>query len=126
MNTTASFKLIADADFNEDLIRGMLRHEWSIDFLTASDGGTRGLPDRQVLELAAAAGRVVVSHDRNTMVREFYRFLVEGHSSPGLIIVTQDLDEGDAIDDPLLIWAASRADELRGRVRWVPIRPTDE
>jgi hypothetical protein len=56
------------------------------------------------------------------MVGEFYRFLPDGHSSPGLIIVTQDTDEGGAIDDMLLIWAASRADELRDRVRWVPIR----
>jgi predicted nuclease of predicted toxin-antitoxin system len=122
MNTTTSFKLIADADLNEDLIRGLRRTEASIDFLTASDGGTRGLLDRQVLELAAAAGRVLVSHDRNTMVGEFYRFITEGLSSPGLIIVDQELDEGDAIDDLLLIWAASSLEELRNRVRWVPIR----
>ena len=101
---------IADADFNEDLIRGLRRTEASIDFLTASEGGTRGLLDRRVLELAAAADRVVVSHDRNTMIGEFYRFLAEGHSSPGLSIVAQDLDEGDAIDDLLLLWAASRAE----------------
>jgi hypothetical protein len=44
-------KFIADADFNEDIIRGLRRAEASIDFLTASDGGTRGLPDRQVIEL---------------------------------------------------------------------------
>jgi hypothetical protein len=105
MNTAAFFKLIADADLNENLIRGLRRNESRIDFQTALDGGTRGLEDRQVLELAAAAGRVVVSHDRNTMVGEFYRFLADGHSSPGLIIVTQDADEGDAIDDLLLLWA---------------------
>jgi uncharacterized protein DUF5615 len=117
----ATLKFIADADLNEDLIRGMRRNEASIDFQTASDGGTRGLADRQVLELAAAAGRVVVSHNRNTMVGEFWRFLSDGHTSPGLIIVTQDLDEGDAIQDLLLIWAASGEQELRDRVRWVPI-----
>jgi hypothetical protein len=42
--------LIADADFNQDLVRGVLRYDGSIDFLNASEGGTRGLPDRQVLE----------------------------------------------------------------------------
>ena len=115
-------KFIADADFNEKISDGMRLREPTVDFLSASDGGTRGLPDRQVLELAAVAGRVLVSHDRNTMAGEFYRFLAEGRSSPGLVIVTQDLDEGDAIDDLLLIWAASRAEELSDRVRWVPIR----
>jgi hypothetical protein len=119
-------KFIADADFNEDILRGVRRAEAGIDFVTASDGGTRGLKDRQVLELAAAVRRALVSHDRNTMVGEFYRFLAEGRTSPGLIIVTQDLDEGDAIDDLLLLWAASSAEELRDRVLWVPIRPMNE
>jgi hypothetical protein len=119
-------KFIADADLDEDLIRGLRRNEESIDFLMASEGGTRGLKDRQVLELAAASGRVVVSHDRNAMAGDFYRFLAEGHSSPGLVIVTQNFDEGAVIDDLLLIWAASPAEELRDRVRWVPIRSTNE
>lgn len=117
----AGLKLIADADFNEDLIRSMRRNESSVDFLTASDGGTRGLADRQVIELAAAAARVLVSHDRNTMTAEFYRFLKEGHSSPGLIIVDQDFDEGDAIEELLLIWTASRAEEMRDYITWVPM-----
>jgi hypothetical protein len=117
----ANPEFIADADVNEDLIRGMRRIEASIDFLTASEGGTRGLPDRQVLELAAAAHRVVVSHDRNTMIGEFYQFLADGHSSPGLIIVEQELDEGDAIEDLLLIYVATSAAELRDQVTWVPI-----
>ena len=119
-------KFIADADLNQDLVRGVLRHDASIDFLSASDGGTPGLADRQVLELAAATGRILVSHDRHTMTEELYRFPADGHSSPGLIIVTQEMDEGDAIDDLLLIWAASPAQELRDRVRWVPIRTTNE
>jgi hypothetical protein len=42
-------QFIADADFDEDLIRGLRRAEATIDFLTASEGGTRGLRDRQVL-----------------------------------------------------------------------------
>ncbi len=114
-------KFIADADFNEDLIRGMRRNEPAIDFLTAFDGGTRGLLDRQVLELAAAAGRVLVSHDRDTMIGEFFGFLADGHSSPGLITVEQELDEGDAIEDLLLIFAATSPEELRDQITWVPI-----
>jgi hypothetical protein len=121
MDTTTFFKLIADADLNEDLIRGMRRSDPRVDFLIASEGGTRGLLDRQVLELAAAADRVVVSHDRNTMIGEFYRFVEQGHSSPGLIIVAQELDEGDAIEDLLLICDAASAEELRDQIMWVPI-----
>lgn len=90
-------KLLADADLDEDLIRGLLRVEPGVDFLTAADGGTRGLTDRQIIELAVATDRVIVSHDRSTMTAEFYRFLDEGHSSPGLIFVRQKADEGHVI-----------------------------
>jgi hypothetical protein len=121
MDTMTFLTLIADADLNEDLVRGMCRSESKVDFLTASDGGTRGLPDRQVLELAAASGRILVSHDRNTMVGEFYRFVADGHSSPGLIIVEQELDEGHAIENLLLICGALAPEELRNQIWWVPM-----
>lgn len=115
-------KFIADADFNEPVISALRKIEAGIDFLTAADGGTRGLSDRHVLHLAAAIDRVVVSHDRNTMIGEFYRLLAEGYSSPGLIIVRQGPKIGQTIEDLLLIWAGSEAEELRDRVRWVPLR----
>jgi hypothetical protein len=121
MSEDRRLKFVADADFNERIIFGIRRNDSAIDFLTASDGGTRGLPDGQVIELAVAAGRVLVSHDCNTMTAEFYRFLAEGHSSPGLIIVIQELDERKAIADLLLICAAASADELRDQIMWVPI-----
>ena len=113
--------LIADADLNESIIDAMRRIEPALNFLTASEGGTRGLSDRHVLERGAAVSGVVVSHDRNTMPRELYQFQAEGHSSPGLIIVSQELDIGRAIEDLLLIWGASSDEELRDRVVWVPL-----
>jgi hypothetical protein len=114
-------KFIADADLSEKISNGIRLREPTVDFLSASEGGTRGLPDRQVLELAVAAGRVLVSHDCNTMTGEFYRLLKEGHSSPGLIIVPQDLQDGSAIDELLMIWAASRPEELSNQVIWLPM-----
>jgi hypothetical protein len=51
------------------------------------------VPDPDVLHKAADLGRIVISHDRGTMPAHFARFL-DGRSSPGLIIVPQDLDIG--------------------------------
>jgi hypothetical protein len=45
---------------------------------------------------------------------------VEGSSSPGLIIVSQDIDIGVAIDDLLLIWAATDSEEWVDRIGFVP------
>ena len=79
-------RFIADADLSEKIIVGVRHREPRIDFLNASEGGTRGLSDPEVLALAAATGRVVVSSDQKTMPGHFRKF-VEAHESPGLIIV---------------------------------------
>ena len=59
-------------------------------------------------------------HDRKTMPAHFARFL-DGRSSPGVIIVPQDLDIGLAIEDLLIIWAASEAEEWRDKVGFLPL-----
>ena len=110
----------ADADFNQKIVLGLRRREPVVDFVDARAGGVVGVPDPDVLHRAADLGRIVVSHDRRTMPAHFARFL-NGRSSPGLIIVPQDLDIGLAIEDLLLVWAASDADEWRDKVGFLPL-----
>ena len=54
------------------------------------------------------------------MPGHFARFL-EKRSSPGIIIVSQDLDIGAAIEDLLLIWAATEANEWLNHLGFVPL-----
>lgn len=62
----------------------------------------------------------LVTHGRQTMLRHFARF-VETETSPGIILVTQQLDIGRAIEDLLLIWAASESEEWQNKAGYVPI-----
>jgi hypothetical protein len=114
-------KFIADADFNEKILVGVRRREPAIDFLDASDGGTRGLSDPEVLALGAATARIVVSSDRKTMPGHFAKFL-EDHDSPGLIIAPQSLQLARAIGEVILIWTEANPDELRNCIRWLKKR----
>jgi hypothetical protein len=109
---------IADADFNEKVIRAVRRREPAIDFLDASDGGTRGLSDPEVLALAAATGRIVVSSDQKTMPRHFAEF-VGAHESPGVIIIPQSVRMSAAIQQLIVIWQDTSDEELRNRLRWL-------
>ena len=113
-------RFLADADFNHKIVAGLRRREPAMDFQTAEQGGIIGRPDPDVLLIAARAGRILVSHDRKTMPSHFARFL-ERHSSPGLILVSQDLEVGEAIEDLLLIWAASEAEEWVATIGFLPI-----
>jgi Domain of unknown function (DUF5615) len=113
-------RFLADADFNHKIAVGLRRREPSVDLLSAHDGGVVGLPDPDVISVAAESGRILVSHDRKTMPGHFARFR-ETRSSSGIIIVAQDLDIGLAIDDLLLIWATTDSEEWLDRLGFVPV-----
>jgi hypothetical protein len=97
-----------------------MRPQPSVDFLGARDAGIAGLADPEVIGVAADLGRILISHDRKTMPRHFARFR-ETRSSPGIIIVSQDLDLGAAIDDLLLVWLATDSEEWKDHLGFVPV-----
>ena len=110
----------ADADFNHIIIRAALRREPSIDFQTAEAAKLVGLEDERVLDIAAVAGRVLLTHDRKTMPGHFADFITK-ETSPGVIVVPQKLAIRRAVDDLVLIWAASQAEEWIGRIQSLPL-----
>jgi len=110
----------ADADLNEDIVTGIRRREPGIDFQTAGEAGLRGLVDERVLKLAAADGRILVSHDRRTMPREFAAFIA-AQSSPGIAIVSQRTSTREAIEEVVLIWTASETEEWINTIMTIPI-----
>lgn len=56
----------ADADLNEIIVTATVRHAPQIDSRTASAAGLRDLIDLEGLEIAAQAGRLLVTHDQTT------------------------------------------------------------
>jgi predicted nuclease of predicted toxin-antitoxin system len=111
---------LADADLNEDIVTGILRREPAIDFQTATAAGLEGLPDPEVLAIAAEGGRVLVSHDRKTMPQHFADFIAM-QNSPGLLIVSQRAAVETAIEELILIWAASELDEWINIIASIPL-----
>jgi len=109
----------ADADLNEDIVKGILRREPAVDFRTATASGLRSLSDLEVLALAARDHRVLVTHDRKTMPHAFARF-VQQTSSPGILVVSQNLNLRHSIESLLLIWTATEAAEWTNRIGTVP------
>ena len=110
----------ADADLNEDIVSGVARRESLIDFQTAEEANLRGLSDPQVLALAAQEDRILVTHDRRTMPRHFADFIVN-EKSPGVVIIAQKVSVNLAIEELLLIWSASDAQEWVNLVVNLPL-----
>ncbi|MBI4874709.1 MAG: DUF5615 family PIN-like protein [Acidobacteria bacterium] len=114
----------ADADLDARIVRGVKRRQPGIDFQLAAESDLWGLPDPEVLQKSADAGRVLVTHDRRTMPRHFSQYIV-ARTSSGVIVVPKAVPIGIAVDiaveDLVLVWAASNAEEWRNRLAWIPL-----
>jgi predicted nuclease of predicted toxin-antitoxin system len=110
----------ADADLNAEIVAGVRRREPSIAFQTADEANLRRLRDPEVLALAAQENRILVTHDRRTMPRHFADFILH-HSSPGVFIIAQTVSVQVAIEELLLMWAASESEEWRNLIVELPL-----
>jgi len=116
-------RFLADASLHHAIVVGCLRREPSIDFLSANVAIVEGLPDPEVLALAAKQGRVLVTHDFQTMPRHFCDFLTAHGSSPGVFLVKQRTPIADVIEALVLVWVASDADDWKDRILEIPLSP---
>src|SRR5712691_10926363 len=110
----------ADADLNAEIVAGVLRREPSVDFQSAEEANLREVPDPEVLALAAQESRILVTHDRRTMPRHFADFILH-HTSPGVLIIAQNVSVRVAIEELLLVWAASESEEWRNLIVELPL-----
>ena len=98
----------------------MRLREPSVDFRSAHEARLDGVGDPELLEIVAGDGRILVSHDRRTMLRHFRDRLTAGKTSPGLLIVAQDSPVADVIEALLVLWAVADPEEMRDQVFHIP------
>lgn len=109
----------ADNDLRKAIVRGVVRREPRLDFRSAQLARLDGVPDPEALAMAADAGRILVSHDFQTMPSHFLEF-TRRRCSPGVFLARQDLPVGQAVDTLLLIWEASELEEWANRICLLP------
>ena len=113
---------LADHDLNEHIVAGVLRCEPTIKFLRVRDLGMGKRSDQEILEYADREELLVVSHDVNTMPAVAYDRLLAGQSFPGLFMVPQTVPVGLAIENLVLVWAASELDDWENQVVFLPFQ----
>ena len=102
----------ADSDLRKAIARGTIRRQPQIDFRSAR-------PDDDPLALAAKGGRVLVSHDFQTMPARFRKF-IEAQRSPGVLLIAQDLPISKAVENLLAIWDGSAPEDWENRLCLIP------
>lgn len=115
-----SIRFQADNDLKFGIVKAIRRREPAIDFVSAQEAGLDGVGDPELLDRAAAEGRVLVSHDRRTMIGHFRAHLTAGKSAPGLLIVSQGALIGDVVEVLVYVWALSNPADLRDQAYYLP------
>jgi len=113
--------LIADEDFNGRIIRGLRRRVAALDLVRVQDIGRMGAEDAELLEWAAREGRVLVTHDANTMTWHAYARVAAGDPMAGVIVAAQDLPIGVIIEDLVLIAECTETVDWQGQVVFLPL-----
>lgn len=113
--------LVSDENFNNDVVRGLLRRKPDLDIVRVQDVGLRGADDPAVLEWAAQEGRVVLTHDAATMAYFAFERVRANQPMPGVVEVADDLPVGLVIDDILFLAEYSEQREWEGQVIYLPL-----
>ena len=115
-------RLAADENFNNDILRGLIRRNADLDILRIQDVGLSGQDDPTVLEWAAQENRILLTHDVSTITEYAYQRVREGKPMPGVFEVGRGVSIGKAIEDILLLAEYSLANEWEGQIRYLPLR----
>jgi hypothetical protein len=114
-------RFLTDEDFDGRLTSALLARLPGLDLVRAQDVGLMHTPDPDVLAWAGAAGRIALTHDRNTMTGFATTRVNAGQPMPGLFVVDRQVPSGRVLNDLEALAAASDRDEWRDRIIFVPL-----
>lgn len=114
--------LLADENLKDQILDGLLVRQPELDVIKAKDVGLLSTSDDLVLAWAADHQRIVLTHDKATLIPAANRRLREGMPMPGVVYVRWELRIGTAIDHLELLLFGSPDSDLTGRVHYLPLQ----
>lgn len=115
-------RFLADENFNGKLLTGLCAVLPEIDVVRVQDTDKIASPDPELLAWAAEQGRILLTHDVQTLAGYAYDRVRLGVPMPGIIEVRILQTIGATIDELALLIQASTPDEFENQVRYIPLR----
>ena len=115
-------RLLSDENFNNNIVRGILRQNPDVDIVRIQDVALSGADDPVILEWAAQQGRVLLTHDVNTITKYAYDRIETGQAMPGVFEVNRTASIGPVIADILLLVECSLEGEWEGQIIYLPLK----
>lgn len=114
-------RFLVDENIDLNIIRGLIARKPDLDIISVRDVGLAATPDPIILEWAAQAGRVLITHDVSTMSNYAYQRVAAELPMLGVIELRSDASIGAIIEDLLILVEASREGEYENRVVFIPL-----
>ena len=114
-------RLASDENLHGRLVRTLQRQSPRLDLVRIEDAGLRGEDDPTVLEWAASENRILLTHDRQTMIDFAFDRVRQELPMPGLFVVDDEASFRVIVNDILLLNEASEQDEWSDRVLFLPM-----
>jgi hypothetical protein len=114
-------RLLADENFNGRILRALQRQIPDLDVVRTQDSPLYGADDQALLQFAAEEGRILLTHDVETLVGYAWERVRSEMAMPGVIVALTDRPIGQVIEDLQLLLLASRPEELEGQIYFTPL-----
>lgn len=115
-------RFATDENFNGKVLDGLCTRLPDIDIVRIQDTELYSAPDPDVLAWAAQEGRILLTHDVQTLVNDAYNRVKARLPMPGVIRVSTTISIGEAIDDLEIMIGAGQPPDFENQVRHIPIR----
>lgn len=114
-------KFAADENFNNRILRGLLRRQSDLDVVRIQDTEIAGKGDPVMLDWVAREGRILLTHDQKTIPDFVYKRIQAGLPVSGVIVARKSLPIALVIEELVLIIACSSELDWVDRVERLPL-----
>jgi hypothetical protein len=114
-------RLLFDENFDQRILRGLRLRVPQLDYVVVQHAGMSGFSDPVLLDWAASEGRIIITHDVNTITRYANERIKQALPMPGVIIVPDGLEIGHAIADLEIIIEGDMGVDLANQIQFLPL-----
>ena len=115
---------LLDHNFDQDILRGLLRRIPALDVIIAYEAGLSRTEDPDLLIWAAKEQRLLLTHDRRTMPAHAKTVIDSGHTIAGVVIVPEpsQMPIAQIIEQLELIITCTDESEWQNVIDYLPLR----
>ena len=115
-------RLVVDENFNNNILRGLLRKNENLDIVRIQDYGLSGIDDKSLLKWTIKENRILLTHDVSTITKYAYELIENGESFPGIFEVRRSESPALVIEDILLLVETSIEGEWINQIIFLPLK----